>query len=780
MKKDSFVNRFGRLTGLLSLSGLAMVASASAQEATLKATFSLSAQESVTIPVQNGRIFPNFEEQLRPTISLNGVWKKWRFAANDALTLLDRTPTAIDALETEGGGAHLPEFDDSAWETKTLPAVENTMNGYQQRPEYYEDGVWYRRTFTVPDSLVNQKVILKFLSVNYVADVWVNGTHVGYHEGGFTPFAFLVSPHIVSGTNTIAVRVDNPEWGKRKDIVPYTKPDWFNYTGIIHDVMIEFRPGIFIARADIKPLDLQGNCDLKVFLDNPAMVLPLKPIEISWEVYEAKVTPANKLSSRPADLVSGSPVATGGFSEQPGFTEDGFSVLTTTIQVPTPRIWSPKYPNLYILKVKTDLGDSVYTQFGIRTFETNGNKVLLNSLVTFFASVARHEDHPVYGRSMPVIQIQTDLDIAKSTNATMLRTAHYPNHPFTYLYTDRIGLAVMEEIPVWWFDHAEAWIIQNERRQIHRQMFREMVFRDYNRPSILLWSLTNECADVENRKIFMEAMDNELDTLYPDGRLTTQSAASDRPGPHDDSQHAVDVAGWTMYYGVFYGSIGTITEDTKKFLSNAMKFHPGKPIVDTEYGRWSREDHKEQGVQTNIFNGTFPAFEAYSARSRTGAVIDTNALMAATWWTVFDWYTHTLPDGFQSMGLYQMDRTTAKSVLTNLKTRYSVYATTQPVYTAVEETEQPRQIRLNQNYPNPFNPGTIIEYSLPVGSPVSLQIYDNTGRLVGTLVNQFQPAGEHQVLFDAGRQRYPLASGMYLYRLVAGGQTATGKMVLLK
>lgn len=79
-------------------------------------------------------------------------------------------------------------------------------------------------------------------------------------------------------------------------------------------------------------------------------------------------------------------------------------------------------------------------------------KVYLNNNPAFFPGVARHEDHPIFGKSIPVDSIYSDLLKVKSLKATMLRTAHYPNHPYTYHITDRLGIVVVEEIPLWWFD----------------------------------------------------------------------------------------------------------------------------------------------------------------------------------------------------------------------------------------------------------------------------------------------------------------------------------------
>jgi len=645
-----------------------------AREAELEANFTLLNIDHETVPVENGFPLPSFEKQRKPFINLEGIWKKERFKADDEITLMRRDKTGYEALVKEAEGREREDYNDASWENKYLPSVENKMNEYQKRPEYYEDGLWYRRSFNVSKSFKGERAIIKFHSVNYVADVWINGSYAGYHEGGYTPFAFDITPFVRFGEkNIIAVRVDNPEWGKRKDIVPFTKVDWFNYTGIIHDVYIEFLPSVSISRVDIVPKSMEGDVDLKFVIWNPEK--KDSKVKVAFSIYKACVTEKNILSECASEL-AGLPVNVQGSSEMDlSFKGETVKAGLNKIKIENPLLWSPEKPFLYILKaVLTSDGhivDEFYTQFGIRILETKGNKFLLNKKPSFFPSVARHEDHPLYGRAIPKNIIYSDLVLIKNLHTRMVRTGHYPNNLFTYILSDRLGLAIIEEIPVWWFDSEDEWKIQNERRHIHEQMWREMIFRDYNRPSIFLWSACNECLDVKNRKIFIEKIHKDLDGMYPDGRFVTQSAAADRPGPHDDSQFSVDVPGWTMYYGIFYGK--DPYKETRKFLHDIQRIHPDKPVLDTEYGRWSREDHKEQDLQIKIFNETFRAFSESASIKEDGAVNEHGGLMAATWWCVFDWYTSSIPDGFQSMGLYQMDRKTSKKVSPLLREKYFIY-----------------------------------------------------------------------------------------------------------
>jgi beta-glucuronidase len=780
MSDFSYAGSFSRTTIFTFLALFGYIFSFSgilAQTASLQATLSLKQVDGVMIPYQNGFALPSFEKQNRKIIDLQGEWRKQRFSASDNITLTQRDTAGYADLIDEADGRHRALFDDGGWETKILPAVENKMNAYPTVPEYYQDGVWYRRSFQVDNADSGKFVKLNFYAVNYIADVWLNDVYLGYHEGGYTPFSFDVSTALNYGdTNILAVRVDNPRWGGRRDIVPYANCDWFNYTGIFHDVYLEFSSPVSVIRNDIVPLNLDGLVQSTIVINN--IKSSDVNIDASIQVFKASIDSTNFGTEFSYQLISGNDVAW----MQTSITvpAESIRVYRTTLLIANPKLWTPKEPNLYIMKVtikeESEIIDEFSSQFGLRTVKTKGNKFLLNNKVVFFTGIARHEDHPVYGRSLPKDIILSDLQLVKNANVNFLRTAHYPNHPYTYLISDRLGLTVLEEIPVWWFDTQEAWQIQNNARHIHKQMFREMVFKDFNRPSIILWSACNECLDVPNRKVFIETVNQDLDTNYPDARLITQSAAADRPGADDDSQNACDVCGWTMYFGIFHGS--TYFSGTYNFLKNAQANFPAKPIIDTEFGYWSSEDNSSEQKQIDVFKDTFLAFQQYSALNSKGAVNGNGALLTCTWWCVFDWYSHQHSQGFQSMGLYSMDRSRAKPVAAVLKASYLPYYNFDGVLTDFETDKEalPNSIALMQNYPNPFNSRTVVSYYLPVRSSIKLELYNSLGQKIATLVNAPQPAGYHQAPFNGDS----LSSGVYYYRLEAANFILVKKMLLLK
>ncbi|MGE5811855.1 MAG: glycoside hydrolase family 2 TIM barrel-domain containing protein [Ignavibacteria bacterium] len=764
-----------------------------AQIAGLEATLKMQRVDEIYIPFQNGIPMPSFEKQNRQIIDLKGDWKKQRFNADDNITLSKRDDAGYQNLLTEAQDRYLSSYDDSGWETKMIPSVENQMNPYPTVPEYYENGVWYRRTFNVSDSLNGKFVKLMFYAVNYAADVWLNDVYLGYHEGGYTPFAFDVSSALnYGGSNTLVVRVDNPAWGSRNDIVPYTRVDWFNYTGIIHDVYLEVSNPVSVMRTDIVPQSIDGTIQTTITLFNSSS--SNKNVDVSFEIFEADVNESNIKSDKAADLIGSAAVFSGASETSLNVGQDSARVWRTAVQVENPKLWYPKNPNLYIMKVllkeNAQIIDEYCTQFGIRTITTDVDKVLLNNQPVFFTGVARHEDHPVYGRSIPIDTIYEDMVKVKGVNANMLRTAHYPNHLYTYLLADRLGITIIEEIPVWWFDESFPWVIQNSIRHIHEQMFREMVFKDYNRPSIILWSTCNECLDVENRKTYIQTVKQDIKFKFPDGRLITQSAAADRPGPEDPSQAACDVAGWTMYFGIFHG--GTYYEGTRRFLGYASIEYPLKPILDTEFGYWSGEQLSLNGqnAQVTVFDSTFQAFTfRASVIKPDGSYNYGGYLMGVTWWCIFDWYSHGHPSGFQSMGIYNMDRTKGKLVKDALKAAYEPYYNLGgiAVITGVNDGEKtiPDEFILKQNYPNPFNPTTNFGFRIPASPAgrsdfgfVSLKVYDVLGREVAILVNEEKQPGEYNIIFNS--DEFGLSSGVYIYRLTANNRSSEKKMILLK
>jgi beta-galactosidase len=626
----------------------------------------------VPIAWQAGYPLTSFDPQERPRIDLSGTWLKERFDADTTLTLSGRGNQGITALEAEAMGRFQIAYDDGGWDEIHLPGPENVMTDYG--PEDYQGGVWYRRSVFVPAEWVGQHVTFNALAINYVADIWVNGQWIGYHEGGYTPFALDIAPSLNYGEeNIIAIRIDNPVWGSRNDIVPGITPDWWNYTGVIQDFYLEAVPPLWIVRTDIQTLDTSGDILVNVVMHNAGD--SSQKGTLTLQVYTTDpVSPGWLTDPQPSAIVG---EATAEPISKDIRLEPGQALVLSEVKfsIPNPKLWSPEDPALYVLKttlVTNRTRDSFMTQFGIRSLEVKGHQWQLNGQPYFMAGIARHEEWPDSGRTATWDKILADLQLIQAHNANFVRTAHYPNHPYTYLLTDRLGLLAAVETPVWQYGPDE--FAAQEARLIADQMWREMILTGSNRPSIILWSTHNESQAVPEREAYVQRLIADYERNMQDGRLLMQSAAADRGGPGDPTQAGLDIAGWTLYFGVFYGT--DYASDSHSFFQEAHTSYPEKPILVTEYGIWSKGGNSNKQRQVELFDALFPVFFEAAAWEAEGKDNPDGFIGGITWWAMFDWYTaHTRE---QTMGLYDMDRVQGKPVAESLANAYAVWTKDKP------------------------------------------------------------------------------------------------------
>ena len=213
----------------------------------LAPTLTVADELGPAVAMQNGMPVPTFSWQPRPRLDLDGEWLTEAASLDTSLTMTNRD-SSLAAIEEEADGRQLPDYDDGAWQPIDVPGTTNPP------PDGEERAAWYRHSFAVPRSWDGDAAMIKFGSVNYVADVWLNGTWLGYHEGGSTPFAFEAGDALRPGEeNVLAVRVDTIPLGTRSDIVPWGIVDWWNYGGITGSVWMEAPAATHVARADVVP-----------------------------------------------------------------------------------------------------------------------------------------------------------------------------------------------------------------------------------------------------------------------------------------------------------------------------------------------------------------------------------------------------------------------------------------------------------------------------------------------------------------------------------------------
>jgi len=637
---------------------------------TLKPTFTLDESTDVPIPRQNGIIFPSLERQSnRPTIELSGHWYLKRFPeADHELSLTERNQKTLESLEAEMPALfELENFhlDKMGWKLTRVPAPNNPP------PDRYQGCVWYVKDFYVPDDWKEHAIRLTFLAANYVTDVWLNGQWIGYHEGGYTPFIFDVTDNVRIGkTNRLLVRVDNipwlprrgkdnPQWRNNRDIIPYATADWWNYGGILRDVYLERLKLTHIAR-----LNAQGILrDDMPIINGTAMIVQQV---LGSENYGISERDKQKPRLLHLSLFSGKDNSMLDFyidrcADEREIIEEidvevksvGKDVELVSFEFPVPnaKLWTPEAPHLYYLRAEVPGGDDFTTQIGFRRISTKGATLLWNGEPTYMKGASRHEDYPIIGRGLTFVDmflVERDMNLMKEMNSNFIRLSHYPNHPMTTLMTDRIGLIAWEEIPVYWF--SSTGFKNQKERGIARQMWLEMIYMDYNRPSIGFWSTCNECSAQDERREYIREL-YALAKRIDGNRLVVQSATGTSV---DISHKETDVIGMTLYHGVFYGK--DPYKDTLALLEKMHQAIPDKPIICSEFGYWAMPNWSTSDKQIRIAEETYKALTAR------------DFIWGATWWLGFDYQTfHTQTN---TMGTVTLDRFSRRPVYHRLQKLY--------------------------------------------------------------------------------------------------------------
>jgi len=351
---------------------------------------------------------------------------------------------------------------ESRWRRVMVPRPWNVIPGL----EHYSGMAEYRRIVSVPEDWSQGNVFLNFRGVNYRSTISIDGRPAGTHEGGFTPFSVDVTDRLTPGRESeLVVSVDNK-------LTETTVPNvlaWNNDGGILREVYLETCNPIYIDDVYVMSTpDLKGRASvvLMVKINN----IELKPKDYRIEIF----SPQGALIHE--HVVEGWSIQT----------------LQHRLQVNFASLWSPESPMLYRCRVAIDEegGDEVSVEFGIRSFEVGESGYLLNGEPYRIRGTSRLEESTRLGRTQTQDTIRQDLEKVKAAGFNTIRLAAFPAHPKTLEFCDRIGLLVLEELPTWntmVIDLADPGYQQAAEAQL-----REMVSRDRNHPSVVMWGVANK------------------------------------------------------------------------------------------------------------------------------------------------------------------------------------------------------------------------------------------------------------------------------------------------
>ncbi|KAG7208896.1 hypothetical protein KM043_015078 [Ampulex compressa] len=508
-----------------------------------------------------GLLYPR-ESESREVRSLDGLWNFVVSPSGDALKGY-REGWFADDLSTAEDVIQMP-----------VPSSYNDITTSRNLRDHV-GAVWYQRTFFVPPSWRGQRVFVRFGSVNYLAQVWVNSALVTNHEIGHLPFEAEISSYLSFGDkNRITVAVDNtllqtsvPQ-GRVIEAITDNGPshvqtytfDFFNYAGIHRPVLLYTKPRVFVEDITVKT-GLVGDVGIVKYIIEPGGLYENESPAYKVTLHDAE---GNVAIKEPVYGVSG------------------------TLKVPSANLWWPRGMNrkpgyLYTLEVTLSVPNvtkpDVYRlPIGIRTLAWTNTSLLINDRPVYMRGFGRHEDAIIRGRGLDLVTATRDHELLQWVGANAYRTSHYPYSDEVLDMADRLGFLIIDECPSVDTENYSSVLMSR-----HKDSLSELIRRDKNRPSVIMWSLANEPrTQVPDAREYFKQIAYHTKTLDPTRPVTIALA---RGVQEDYAGLFLDVISFNRY-NAWYNNAGRVDMISDRVQREAEAWHKkyNKPVLMSEYG----------------------------------------------------------------------------------------------------------------------------------------------------------------------------------------------------
>jgi beta-glucuronidase len=432
---------------------------------------------------------------------------------------------------------------------------------------------WYSRGFDAPQRWAGSAVRIEFAAVYHTATVWVNGRHAGEHaRKGYTAFTFDITRFLRPGSpNSLVVRVDN---SFDEHMLPRGRSSDFPHDGgIFRPVRLMVTPETFIEQLHVEALPDLASGDAGLAVVAHCRNTGAKP----WK---------GQASLRVVDEETGREVLSDPQAGRLAIESAAVQALSVAARLPKARLWHFDHPHLYRLEFLITGEREAHccaTTFGVRRLEVKDGSLHLNGERVRLMGVERMAgSNPDIGMAEPEGWITHDHDDLKHLNCVFTRV-HWPQDSRVLDYCDRHGILVQSEIPAWGWDtfkgmgdEPDADILANGLEQM-----REMIARDRNHPSVVIWGLCNEVGGQHPPAYeFAKRLLAEVRKLDP-GRLCSYASNSLEKNPERDVAGLMDIIEMNEYVGTWsQGNLDTI----HKYLDAVHSAFPDKPVVISEYG----------------------------------------------------------------------------------------------------------------------------------------------------------------------------------------------------
>lgn len=547
--------------------------------------------------------------------SLDG---KWTFMADPYESAL--RADWYKEIRFSPDGREVPyDFDFELWPEMKVPSCWN-----MERSDLYlyDDLGLYYRPFTYRPEKEGERTFIQFEGAQYRTYVFINNKPVAMHDGGSTPFT-VETTGLLNEFNKIMVFVDA---SRNRSRVPMDNTDWFNYGGLYRSVNF-FRTGKslikdwfirLLPKSDFKKIALDFTVDGKT---EGFVCLEIPELGIRKDV----------------------PFSNG----------KGSIVFDAALE-----LWSPECPKLYDVSLSID-GDRIEDRIGFREIRVDGKKILLNGKRIFLKGISVHEDHIELGKTSNDDVIRKTISDLKELNGCFLRLAHYPHTRRFAKIADELGVLLWEEIPVYWaidFDNPSTFADASNQLS-------ELILRDRNRASVIIWSIGNENEDTDSRLSFMSRLAKRAREI-DDSRLVSAACLVNTVNMRleDRLMDCLDIIGNNQYYGWYepnFDNLITILNNTQ--LS--------KPVIITEFGGGAR-----YGIRGTKDTRWTEDYQAELYRKQYETMLKSDFIQGTTPWILYDFRAvrrlNHFQEGFNRKGLIDADRVHRKLAFDVVKNVY--------------------------------------------------------------------------------------------------------------
>lgn len=551
----------------------------------------------------------------RQTYSLNG---EWHYAIDQYDTCL-RQKWFLEQYFDKDGRSLPVDFSFQDWPTISLPCSVNT-----EKPElfWYEGPLVFTRTFSWDmQENMGKKVILRIGAANYFSYIFLNGKYICKHEGGSTPFMWDVTEYLEK-ENRILIVSDNT---RNHLFVPTENTDWFNYSGVYRDIELVALPTEYLKDLKVNLVPHSDFSQIRIAAETSA-----DSGIVTVEIPELQIATSMEIQNGKGEIVVEA----------------------------RPNLWSPETPILY--DVTATFGqDKVVDRVGFREISVEGRDILLNGKKLFLRGVSVHEDSQFTGKALNDEERLTIIRTAKELGANYLRLAHYPHHENMAKLCDEQGILLWEEIPVYWaiaFDNPATY--NNARNQLE-----ELMCRDFNRASVIIWSVGNENLDSDDRFRFMGNL-ADFAHQYDNTRMVSAACLVDGEtlSIKDRLAEKLDIIGVNEYIGWYSPNF----EELPQLMNNS---NPIKPVIISEFGA-----DATPGLHGSVDDkGTEECQEAIY-RKQIEVIRQIPYIKGITPWILFDFRcprrTAAIQGYYNRKGLVSSDRTYYKPAFSVLQSFY--------------------------------------------------------------------------------------------------------------